>query len=47
MKVNKVETDYPIALKLGTQKDGVSVNLGTKFGWNMTNNHKIICSNHL
>jgi len=29
---HKVETGYPIALKFGTQKDGVMVHLSTKFG---------------
>ena len=32
-----METGYPIALTLGTQKGDVRVHLGTKFGWTTVN----------
>jgi len=37
-----METGYPIALKFGTQKGGIMAHLGTKFGYNTINIHKVI-----
>jgi len=34
---------YPIPLKFGTQKGGVRLHLGTKFGLNMINTREVIC----
>ena len=31
----KKQTQYPIALKFGTQKGGIKAHLGTMFGWNL------------
>jgi len=31
------------ALKFGTQIGGVRAHLGTNFGWNTVNTHKVIC----
>ena len=33
----------PILLKSGTQKGGIRVHFGTKFGYITINTHKVIC----
>jgi len=43
VKVTIIETRYLIALKVGTQKGGIRAHLGTKFGCNTINTHKVIC----
>ena len=38
----KTRMPYPIALKFGTQKEGIKAHLGTNFSWNTINRQRIM-----
>ena len=38
----KTRTPYPIALKFGTENGGITVHLGTNFGWNTINRQRVM-----
>ena len=40
--LQKTRALYPNALKLDTQKGGITAHLGTNFGWNMINRQRVI-----